>query len=228
MAGNDPLPLPEFTENLTLVRKDENAKQRLAELSGLTLDVFEEALFSGHSGSARSTASHAKNAAGTYRWHETLAALRSALTSQQWEQRDEKNAPRIVSPDGKIALMVATGNAKTGTKDNPSNATSKGIMTQLDVWNNDESQQMVIEEIAKLISSTSPKTWMLLYFYSERYNHIRAELSQPTQMQGGFVTKWEERIILPTIELGTADMLSDAQPDETPEIDFEIGNADAV
>ena len=163
MAGNDPLPLPEFTENLTLVRKDENAKQRLAELSGLTLDVFEEALFSGHSGSARSTGSHAKNAAGTYRWHETLAALRSALTSQQWEQRDEKNAPRIVSPDGKIALMVATGNAKTGTKDNPSNATSKGIMTQLDVWNNDESQQMVIEEIAKLISSTSPKTWMLLY-----------------------------------------------------------------
>ena len=229
MSVDTPLPLPEFNEQTVSIIRGTQAEARLAELSGLNVEDFAEALMSGHQGAARATGAHAKNAAGTFRWHDTLAALRATLAERGWNLKDEKNAPRAVSPDGKTAVMVVTGNIKTGTKDSPSNATPKGNTTESDVKGNNEGEQLQLEGMAELAQEQRPKTWVFLYFYSQNRNHIRAELSLPSSFdqKSGMINKWEERIILPIIEFGADDVLIDAQPDETPEIDFEIGNEEA-
>lgn len=44
----------------------------------------------------------------------------------------------------------------------------------------------------------------------------------------GFITKWEERLILPVMDLSGEDELLDIQSDDVPEdIIFEIGNEQA-
>lgn len=224
------LPMPGYEKiGSSIVHRGADAKARLAEL-GLTLEVLEQALHYGHNGAERTTGSHSKIAAGTYRWHETVAALRSALVAERWAQKDDLNAPRIISPDGKVSLMVATGNQNTGTKQMPKNATPKGIMTQQDVWNNGISDQQAIEEVEAMLAGKRPLTWVLLYFYSAKRNHLRAELSLPAVqgMEGGYITRWDERIVLPTIEFEAGQSLSDAQPDTTPGIDFFIEDAEAI
>lgn len=224
------LPISEIADiRNPVVYRDAGVKTRLAEL-GLSLEVLEQALHYGHNGAERTTGSHSKIAAGTYRWHETVAALRSALVEQHWVQKDDLNAPRIISPDGKVSIMVATGNQDTGTKRTPKNATPKGIMTQQDVWNNSVTEQQAIAEVEAAIAEKQPLTWVLLYFYSQRRNHIRAELSLPSvqDMKGGYITQWDERIILPKIEFEDDMSLPDAQPDTTPGIDFFIEDAEAI
>lgn len=204
------------------------ALNQLSEL-GIELEVLKQALMSGHNGAAQVTAAHPKTAAGTYRWYETVAALRDSLIQEGWKQTDHRNAPRIMHPELNVSIMVATGNEKTGTKDTPSNATAKGVMTQRDVWNNSDSEQQVIQEVVEMIESQTPATWVLLYFYSQKFNHIRAELSLASAMDDrGFITKWEERLILPVMDLSGEDELLDIQSDDVPEdIIFEIGNEQA-
>lgn len=204
------------------------ALNQLSEL-GIELEVLKQALMSGHNGAAQVTAVHPKTAAGTYRWYETVAALRDSLIQEGWKQTDHRNAPRIMHPELNVSIMVATGNEKTGTKDTPSNATAKGVMTQRDVWNNSDSEQQVIQEVVEMIESQTPATWVLLYFYSQKFNHIRAELSLASAMDDrGFITKWEERLILPVMDLSGEDELLDIQSDDVPEdIIFEIGNEQA-
>lgn len=217
---------PEPTSPLT----QKEISTRLSEI-GVELEVLNEALRNGHNGAAQVTAVHPKTAAGTYRWYETVASLRNSLVLEGWEQTDYRNAPRIVNPEGSISVMVATGNNKTGTKETPSNATAKGVMTQRDIWNNKDSEQQVIQEVIEIIESQTPITWVLLYFYSQQFNHIRAELSRPSSDgidEQGFITKWEERIILPVMDLSGEAELEDIQSDEIPEdIIFEIGNEEA-
>lgn len=234
MLNPDFLPIPGLEEPevvVTTTVERASVEARLHEL-GLVYADFEEALNEGQNGARRVTASHAKTAAGTYRWNETLAAFRNNLIAKGWIQTDEKNAPRIVSPDGSISIIVATGNEKTGTKMIPSNATTKGIMTQQDVWNNGWSEQQAIEEVEEMIARSTPETWVLLYFYSKKFNHIRAELSRPKphEMKNGFISEWDERIILPKIDLNGTELLSDAQADntETQDVEFTIGDAEAV
>lgn len=224
------LPLEDLpTRVKTTIFTGERSIRRLAEL-GLTGKEVEESLMAGHNGAQLATAAHARIAAGTYRWHECLAHLRNALLNQGWVLKDEKNAPRVVSPNGNIAIMVATGNEKTGTKSTPSNATPKGVMTEKDIWNNRYSNEGMLEGFADITSELVPTTWVLLYFYSSVQNHIRAELSQPDPdgFQKGYITSWTERIILPSIDLGSEELLLDAQPESTtPDFDFLIGDAEA-
>lgn len=80
-----------------------------------------------------------------------------------------------------------------------------------------------------MIESQTPATWVLLYFYSQKFNHIRAELSLANAMDDrGFITKWEERLILPVMDLSGEEELLDIQSDDVPEdIIFEIGNEQA-
>lgn len=227
MAEQLSFPLGDFEESGTTTHSTSaDVMRRLAEL-GLDMEVLEQAVHHGHNGAERATALHAKTAAGTYRWNETVAALRAELVERGWIPSDVKNAPRILNEEKNVSIMVATGDQNTGTSKIPKNATSKGSMTQADVWNN--GNQLVIEEVASLLAEKSPATWVLLYFYSRQYNHIRLELSLPSGMENGFISEWEERIILPKIDLGDSESLFDAQPDNTtPEIRFDIGDADAV
>lgn len=229
MPQIDVLPIEGLPEPVSVrVLTGATALKRLVDL-GVDAQVLEDALMAGHNGSQLATAHHAPTAAGTYRWHETLASLRQSLVLQEWEATDEKNAPRIVSPNRKVSLMVATGNAQTGTKKSPSNATPKGVMTERDVWNNRHSDHQALEGLADLLSEPLPVTWVLLYFYSKEKNHIRVELSQPAPdgFKDGYIRAWKERIILPTLEFGSTELLLDAQPDSTPDIDFLIGDAEA-
>lgn len=230
--SNQPEPLfnlensPEPTSLLT----SKEALTRLSEI-GIELEVLNQALRSGHNGAAQVTAVHPKTAAGTRRWDETVASLRNSLIQEGWKQTDYRNAPRIVNPENNISIMVATGNNKTGTKEDPSNATAKGVMAQQDVRNNNGAGQQVIQEVAEMREAQTPITWVLLYFYSQQFNHIRAELSRPSadgMDDQGFITKWEERIILPVMDLSGETELLDIQSDEIPEdIIFEIGNEEA-
>lgn len=218
----------ENSPNPTSPLRGQATPKRLSEL-GVELEVLKQALMSGHNGAGQVTAVHPKTAAGTYRWYETVAALRDSLTREGWKQTDYRNAPRIMHPERNVSIMVATGNDKTATKDTPSNATAKGVMTQRDVWNNSDSEQQVIQEVVEMIESQTPATWVLLYFYSQKFNHIRAELSLANAMDDrGFITKWEERLILPVMDLSGEEELLDIQSDDVPEdIIFEIGNEQA-
>ncbi len=220
----------ESSPNPTSPLRGQATLKRLSEL-GIELEIFKQALANGHGGAGQTTAVHARTASGSYRWHETLASFRDSLVQKGWKQTDYRNAPRIVNPEGNISIMVATGNKKTGTKDTPSNATAKGSMAKRDLRNNSDSGQQVIQEVIEAEKAYAPTTWVLLYFYCKKSNHIRAELSLPSAdgiSDRGFITKWEERLILPVMDLSGEDELLDIQSDDVPEdIIFEIGNEQA-
>jgi len=66
------------------------------------------------------------------------------------------------------------------------------------------------------------QTWLLLYYFDETAQEIRAELSLPAEMtDDGYVKKWRERVILPSIPVVRDPMATDDAPDAPIEVKVE-------
>src|SRR4051794_39453135 len=103
-----------------------DVRARLAQL-GLTPEILAECLKHGQAAWAACTPNHPPIARGFYRWSEMVVALREEMLPRAWQRCNEGNLPFTVSPDGKIAIAVSSGDEDTGiATGNPCTNSSKG------------------------------------------------------------------------------------------------------
>lgn len=145
-------------------------------------------------------------ARGQVRHMRSVRYLREALIPSGWTADDSGNTGAIVSPDGTISIVVASGDASVGRLgQSPRTKYPKGEVTHRRV------RQNVQLSLFEDPSGTSPEsdseqshrqTWVLLQYPDG--DHVRAELSCPRGIdESGRISEWSERIILPDLPLDT-------------------------
>jgi hypothetical protein len=190
---------------------------------GLTAEPLQDAVRGGVLARISRTANDAPGAPGFYQWNETLRMLREMLVAEGWERRNEDGFATVVNPAKGIALSVSSGNENTGiASEIPSTKYPKGPCTvdrvasnlQMELFPEDSPRPGASDE------AESIPTWTLLFVTDE--HEVRSELSLPVLMDGGQISGWKERIILPAIPLDGDGSKRMPEPDFGPDIDIEI------
>jgi hypothetical protein len=199
---------------------------------GVPFEALDRAIRRGEEIARQATPLHPVMAAGTYRWMETVAVLRTELAGLGWKPNDVRNSPRIVSPDKTKAVMVTAGNFRTGLEGDPQprSARPKGPATRRSIQVNGQLafQWPGLEDLAGE-AAQGVETWALLYFRRNpsdgEEGFIRAELSLPVEVnEQGSVLGWRDRIILPQIDLGPTVIVSDGDDEDGTDgvADFDV------
>jgi hypothetical protein len=154
---------------------------------------------------------------GTTQWAETIVGARLTLIPKGWTRDDSHNFSRTVSPDERVAIVVATGDERTGIATaEPATRHPKGSETGAAVEKN--------AQIPLFSLGNSPvpqcETWVLLLCTTDL--EMRYELSRPKKQNAdGRITAWSDRIIFPAIDLeslpGRDDEGRDDDDDDGPE-----------
>jgi hypothetical protein len=196
----------------------ENALARL----GLTAAPLTQAIQHGHLARCSCTANDAPNAPGYYQWNATLRGLREGLVVHDWSRCDDGNYATIVSPDGSIAISVASGNIDTGSPAaNPCTRSSKGPNTAAAVHINAAQLELFPRSSPPPVhdGNETRATWLLLFYTDAK--EIRSELSLPVSIDAeGNIMAWKERIILPAQPIDSD--VSLPEPDFGPDVNIEI------
>lgn len=179
---------------------DRNARLHLLDLDEATIErIVVHGLIARQACSPFSPTSYP----GYTQWAETTIASRQFLAPKDWTPDDAHGFPRVVSPDGKIALTVATGDERTGiASDEPRTKYPKGPETAAAVQVN---EQLAFPGLAVVQPSdkapvSQRETWMVLLTTAEF--ELRYELSCPrAQDKEGRVIAWSDRIIFDPIEI---------------------------
>jgi hypothetical protein len=146
---------------------------------------------------------------GTVQWAQTHRALRMLAVRQDWKPTDTHNYSRIISPDAKVAITVATGDEYTGIEGEgePRTKYPKGSETTIAVETNVKlHQQLTLWPVPKVQNQkptiTAQALWIVLVATTE--DEVRYELSRPKgQDDQGRVVSWYDRIIFDPIEIGS-------------------------
>ena len=194
-------------ESTTRIWQGPDALQKLNDL-GIDLDAVTTCLNAGDLAARQADEFSPVTAEGTERWNHTVQELRRNLAKFGWRVRNPNNSPRIVRPDGRLAMAVVSGNKFTGIPhSSPKNAHSLGRTLDESVLRNRTKEvigQLVLTPVedaaiedavnSRRIDST---TWILMYFY-DPVAGLRAEISLPRYTFEGFISDWTDRIIIPT------------------------------
>ena len=183
-----------------------DVKDRLAEM-GLSEDPLLHAVRRWYLSWVSFTVNHPPFGIGIAAWMEAVAALREKLLPIGWTRSDDKNYALVIHPDELLAINVATGDAGTGIPNaNVSNKAPKGISTT-DAISVNQIQlelELPVPDIPQC-GEDGPLTWFLLLHRAA--TELRCELSLPSQISSdGRITRWQERIILPSIPLDGAEI----------------------
>lgn len=196
------------------VRNEEfEVKSRLAEVFGLTADDIEDVIMQGLSARNACTRHHPRTYAGTAQWADTVRALRDKTSPMGWSSSDDNNFPLCIHPSGNVTIVVQTGDKDTGiSANNPSNQGAKGTNTEQAIWANQKQLSLFdgLPEIQLVDSNGNRIMWVLLYHVTP--SEIRYELSLPSNIVGGKICSWQERLVFPAIAI--------------EQIDIEIGGDD--
>ena len=178
--------------------------QRLQELE-LTHGVLANAVTVAYQKSSNCTSLHPKAYRGFALWAETIGNLRALLP--EWQSKDDGNYDLTVSPNGQIAIAVATGDDSTGIADLiPLTQSSKGPRTVEAVAANQNQLRFEfrfpdawIPPLYDPARVESRATWILLIHQTD--TTVRAELSLPLRLDPkNRVSGWSERILLSLVD----------------------------
>ena len=211
--------------NLSVYSESDGVNARLKAL-GLTAEVLQHAAQRWYLTKISYTPNHPAFAIGIPAWMEAVVALREQLLPIGWRRSDENNHARVVHPDGSIAIGVMTGDGGTGVPEaKVSNKVPKGIRTVGAISTNQYQFEMpqlelpVPDMLPQICNDRRPLTWILLLHHAT--NEVRCELSLPAKISdGGHITQWQERIILPSVSLDQAE-IKIAIP-EGPDLDIDV------
>lgn len=191
---------------------------------GIKEETLREAIERGLDARKRCTDFHPPSAPGFYQWAETHVALRELLIPEGWKDDDAGGFSTVISPDGQLAITVATGDDRTGKEGLPAPETKypRGPMTHSAIESN---QQLAMDLMGGIIfpeEEPHPKhqTWILLL--STRHNEVRMELSCPKAIgEDGRVDSWSERIILRPLDIEPTIPIPEDEAD-LPDIDVPV------
>ena len=206
---------------LSVYTEPDDVKARLAAM-GLTDEPLIHAARRWYLSWISFTANHPSFGIGIAAWMEAVAALREGLLPTGWTRSDEKNYALVVHPDGSTAINVATGDAGTGIPTaNVSNKAPKGISTADAISVNQVQLELdlPVPDMPHVRGDDGPLTWFLLLHRAE--TEVRCELSLPSQLSAdGRITRWQERIMLPSVPLDGAEI--EIMVPEGPDLDIDI------
>jgi hypothetical protein len=206
---------------LSVYVEPDDVKARLASM-GLTSEPLVHAARRWYLSWISFTANHPAFAIGIAAWMEAVAALREGLMPLGWLRSDERNYALAIHPDGSMAINIASGDAGTGIPTaSVSNRAPKGASTadaisvnqvQLDL-------DLPIPDMPHVRGDEGPLTWFLLLHRAGA--EVRCELSLPSQLSAdGRITRWQERIMLPSIPLDDTDV--EIVAPEGSELDIDV------
>ncbi len=199
---------------LTMVDSDPG-RDRLREL-GVEPEWLTDAILAGEAEAMLCTLNDPPNFAGISRHAHTVRILREKAVPHGWKRENPRNSCRIVSPGREIAIIAASGNELTGLnqRQQPSTKYGKGV-TLVDAVAANAQLEFDLGLDPELLAddqATGIETWVLLYYRDK--NQIRAELSRPESMVGGFIDQWAERIILAPISVEPSVFVEEPPADE--------------
>ena len=196
-----------------------DAENRLKEL-GLTFEDLTTSLSAGYLARSSCTNNDVPMYPGITQFNHTVRMLRQRLIPRGWEKSDKGGYSRIISPCGKYAIAVSSGCDFTGKAEYaPSTRHPKGNCTEDIVKANCTQLNFFSDNSQSDEEESNTKTTLILLYYDDE-NEIRGELSLPEAIQGGYITGWAERIILPIQKIDDFSILK--EPDFGPEIEIEI------
>jgi hypothetical protein len=212
-----------------VIRTDaDDVDSRLAEL-GLSRAVLEEPVAQGVMARSECTPNDPPLFPGISVWARTVRSLREKLIPVPfgWSRCDEGNYPLCVSPDGKLAIAVATGDENTGNPNvMPMTKSPKGPRTQNAISVNQYNGQGNLFETLpefdpEVLLNKDRVTWILLQHFDQVRREVRFELSLPTSYSGR-IDGWSERIIFGAISTDPSQVIPVPTLPNLPDIDVPL------
>ena len=142
---------------------------------------------------------------GLVPWARTLRSLRESMIPEGWQRLEDGGQSFVVNESGTLAITAATGDRRTGVKDEtPCTKSSKGPKTQLAIAQNALAWTLYGDiRTAEKQKADSRITWILMFYRDTETSEIRCELSLPAGLNNeDQVDEWKERIILTAIPFG--------------------------
>lgn len=177
-------------------------RQRL-EVLGLDLDrllIAVQAVSDAHSNCTENDPPAARCWDG---WRMGTRRLRELYRSLGWEKDDTDTYSVLVNHSTKAQVVVVNSTKGTGlVVGTPLNVAKKGPKS---VRSASDNRQGVLDiagfpnELARklrMMEAKNYQTWCLCVYVSEDRLTVRAELLQPVKYNRGYISDWEERIIL--------------------------------
>lgn len=197
------------------VRIENEATNRLDQL-GLTVEKLQRALLRADAEARQTNDLDPPNLGGFNRWGKGVRFLREELLPDGWGYDNSRLFCRTIHHSGEFAIVVSSGDDFAGEfvpGFSPSTKYSKGETVVRAVATN---EQLVLDfgpdnELPD-VGSKAVITWFLLFRATE--DTIYAELSLPSAIDGGTISDWNERIILPPIDRETGEPDTEDRPDD--------------
>lgn len=173
---------------------------RLAEL-GLSEKLLRDAMYAANIAAARVTKNHPLGWANLERYGYGIAELRTLLMRLGWTVYRDDNLEGVLSPDGRVLILISSGCKRTGRTDDPiqpetKNVKGKRVSTRV----TRNPQTSIYDELDGLrVVEPQPEvveTWILLHHKDAETGEFRMELSCPRAITGGKPSDWRERIPL--------------------------------
>jgi hypothetical protein len=184
----------------TQISVHEDANGRLADL-GLTRELLFNVSLRADAEAKLSTDLDAPTHAGTTRFSRTTRFLREALVPVGWDYDNSRNYCRTIHPSGAFSIVVSSGDEGTGivvAGQSPSTRYPKGEVTVQAVEIN---MQLVLELGEEFETPERREPTSVVWYLLQRVTvgEVFLELSLPTEIHNGVISKWEERIVLGSI-----------------------------
>lgn len=197
---------------------------------GLTCDSLREAALAGHDEAIAVTANDVVTRAGYVRWATPLRYLGDIYVPRGWSRERPQGFELLVNPDKTFAIAIAPGDSLTGTERMPSTRIERGPLTSQAIAGNRDQIRFAAEVHPSFAENPLPgmQTRLLLHYFDEPLEELRLELSVPVEFsktpksERGYVTRFEPRLILPSISLiDDVGMMDDDERDDEIEISVE-------
>lgn len=204
----------------TQVLVEAPAIDRLTAL-GLTVEIVERAIRRAEAEAATCTALDPPMMAGFMRYGRTIRFLREDLIPLGWDYDNPRNFCRTINPARDFAIVATSGDEATGNPMLiPTTKYPKGYATVQAVDTNGQLGfdfgDLGVDEVPT--GEERLVTWFLLYHADGE--EIRAEISLPSAMDGGNISDWEERIILPVFSLAEESVTGRPGDDDGDQDDY--------
>lgn len=187
-----------------VIREPWAVSARLAQLS-LTKDILDDTRAAWSAAEASASPFEPITAPGLKGWIAAVGVFREALSmSREWEAQDVHCCPLMANAAKSVAICITSGDERTGSPEEdvcPTTKNPKGIVLGEAVRVNMEQMELDFGPHYRTIkrkprnATIAPMTWVLMVYTTA--HDVMAELSLPAAIEGGYIVKWHQRIVLP-------------------------------
>ena len=197
-------------EHLAPKSQEPTFSDELYEVFGLPAshsDLFLDALRIAWARTSDLSDNHGAVFHGNNMWSWTLESVRNRLILHGWVKKVEQHFDSTISPDGKVALVVTTGDYGTGLHHlKPKVKREKGTMMVKAI--RCSGQMSLFPSPQEVTVKPGIETWLFMYYRDRKQGVIRSEISLPLWFGGNMIKDWQRRIILPVLNITSIDQES--------------------